>query len=89
VAPRQRVSLSAQTAILGALAEQSFAALRRSYHISYSRARRLLLRLPVPWLVLKTLWEAADRIRSHRLQPFLPEPVGILEDQGSWWWSLG
>lgn len=50
VAARQRVSVGAQTAILGALAEQSFAALRRSYGISYGRARRLLLRLPVPWL---------------------------------------
>lgn len=50
VAPRQRVSVRAQTAILGALAEQSFAALQRSCGIRYGRARRLLLRLPVPWL---------------------------------------
>lgn len=49
VAPRQRVSAAAQSAILGALAEQSFAALGRSYSISYSRAQRLILRLPVPW----------------------------------------
>lgn len=49
VAPRQRVSLMAQTALLGVLAEQSFAALRRSWGISYGRAQRLLLRLPVPW----------------------------------------
>ena len=49
VAPRQRVSVMAHVAILGALAEQSFAALRRSWGITYSRAQRLLLRLPVPW----------------------------------------
>lgn len=49
VAPRQRVSVPAQTALLGALAEQSFAALHRTWGIRYSRAQRLLLRLPVPW----------------------------------------
>lgn len=48
-AARQRVSLMAQGALLGLLAEQSFAALRRAWGISYGRARRLLLRLPVPW----------------------------------------
>jgi transposase len=49
VAPRQRVRVVAQRAILGALAEQSFAALRRAWGITYSRAQRLVLRLPVPW----------------------------------------
>lgn len=49
VAPRQRVSVQAQTAVLGALAEQSFAGLHRTWGIGYSRAQRLLLRLPVPW----------------------------------------
>lgn len=55
VAPHQRVSVQAQTALLGALAEQSFAAVRRSYGISYSRAQRLLLRLPVPWCAWTSL----------------------------------
>lgn len=49
VAPRQRASLTAQTSIIEALSEQSFAALRRTHGISYGRARRILLRLPVPW----------------------------------------
>lgn len=34
---------------VGAQAEQSFAGLRRAWGVSYSRARRLLLKLPVPW----------------------------------------
>lgn len=55
VAPRQRVSVQAQTTLLGALAQQSFAALRRTWGISYSRAQRLLLRLPVPWCDWPTL----------------------------------
>ena len=55
VAPRQRVSVVAQTALLGALAEQSFAAVARSYGISYGRAQRLLLRLPVPWCAWEEL----------------------------------
>lgn len=43
VAPRQRASVTAQVAALGALSEQSFAALARSHSISYRRARRWLL----------------------------------------------
>lgn len=49
VAPRQRVSVAAQVAVLAALSQQSFAGLRHSHRISYQRAQRLLLRLPVPW----------------------------------------
>jgi len=49
VARRQRASALAQVAVLGALREQSFAALKRSWDVSYGRARRMLLRLPVPW----------------------------------------
>lgn len=45
----QRVALVAQVALLQALREQSFAALRRAWGVSYQRARRVLLRLPVPW----------------------------------------
>lgn len=45
---RQRASVQAQLAVLKALSEQSFAALRRTLRVSYSRARRILLRLPVP-----------------------------------------
>ena len=33
-------------------------------------------------LTLKVLWEAADRICSRRLHPFLPELVSVLERQG-------
>lgn len=49
VAPRARMSITAAAAILGALRELSFAALARSHGVSYGRARRALLRLPVPW----------------------------------------
>lgn len=49
VAKRQRVALMAQVAMLQALREQSFASLKRAWQVSYHRARRVLLRLPVPW----------------------------------------
>lgn len=49
VALRQRTSVQAQIALLKALTEQSFAGLGRSLHVGYWRARRILLRLPVPW----------------------------------------
>ena len=32
--------------------------------------------------VLKVVWEATDRLCSKRLQPFLPEVVGVLQDWG-------
>lgn len=31
---------------------------------------------------LKTLWEASDRVRGKRLQPFLPELTEALERHG-------
>ncbi|MBI4757767.1 MAG: transposase [Chloroflexi bacterium] len=46
---RQRVTMAAQVAVLGALAEQNFASVERSWGVSYGRARRMLLRLPVLW----------------------------------------
>lgn len=46
---RQRVSVQAQVAVLKALTEQSFAALSRSLHVGYWRARRILMKLSVPW----------------------------------------
>lgn len=46
---RQRVSVQAQAAFLGALKEQSFAGLRRSLQVGYWQARRVLMRLGVPW----------------------------------------
>jgi len=49
VARRQRVSMTAQVAILTALREQGFAMLRRGWQVSYWQARRMLLRLPIPW----------------------------------------
>lgn len=49
VGKRQRVALQAQVTMLNELKAQSFAALRRDWRVSYSRARRVLLRLPVPW----------------------------------------
>lgn len=49
VGPRQRVSVQAQVAVLTALGEQGFAMLRRSWDVRYGRARRMLLRLPIPW----------------------------------------
>lgn len=49
LAPRARISVAAQVAILAALRELSFAALARSHGVSYGRARRALERLPVPW----------------------------------------
>jgi transposase len=49
VARRQRVGVMAQVSIIDSLAEQSFAALRRTCRVSYGQARRILLRLPVPW----------------------------------------
>jgi transposase len=49
VAPRARMSVGAQVALLSALRELSFAALARSHGVSYGQARRALLRLPVPW----------------------------------------
>ena len=49
VAPRARMSVTAQVAILTTLGELSFAALTRSLGVSYGRARRALERLPVPW----------------------------------------
>lgn len=55
VARRQRMSLVAQTSTVQALAEQSFASVRRTHGISYGRARRILLRLPVPWCDWDTL----------------------------------
>jgi transposase len=36
--------------MLSALREQSFAALKRTWGLSYQRVRRILLRLPVPWV---------------------------------------
>jgi transposase len=45
----KRSSVQAQLAVLKALSEQSFAALRRTLQVSYSRARRMLMCLPVPW----------------------------------------
>ena len=49
VASRQRVSVQGQVAVLQALAEHSYAALGRSLRVTYGRARRMLMRLPVPW----------------------------------------
>jgi transposase len=49
LAPRARMSVTAQVTILAALRELSFAALARSHGVSYGQARRVLLRLPVPW----------------------------------------
>jgi transposase len=49
LAPRARMSVTAQMTIVAALREVPFAALRRSHGVSYGAARRLLLRLPVPW----------------------------------------
>jgi transposase len=49
VARRQRVGVMAQVSIIDTLAEQSFAGLRRTCGVSYGRARRILLRLPIPW----------------------------------------
>lgn len=49
VAPRQRMSGVAQEGVLGVLREQSFAGLQRTLGVSYGRARRVLLRLPLPW----------------------------------------
>jgi len=49
VGKHQRMSTMAQVTVLGVLAEQSFAGLRRGWGISYGRARRILLRLQVPW----------------------------------------
>jgi transposase len=46
---RQRVSVQAQAALLAALKEQSFAGLKRSLQIGYWQARRVLMRLGVPW----------------------------------------
>lgn len=49
LAPRARMSVGAQMALLVALRELSFAALARSHGVGYGQARRALLRLPVPW----------------------------------------
>lgn len=49
VGRRQRVGGFAQVSLLQALKEQSFAALRRAWQVSYGRVRRILMRLPVPW----------------------------------------
>lgn len=49
VAKHQRLSVQAQVTVLKTLTEQSFAALGRSLHVGYWRARRILMRLPVPW----------------------------------------
>lgn len=43
------MSIIAQVQLLEALAERSFASLTRGMGISYGRARRVLLRLKVPW----------------------------------------
>jgi transposase len=45
----QRIGTLAGVAVLHALREQSFASLMRAWQVSYGRARRVLLRLPVPW----------------------------------------
>jgi transposase len=55
VAPRARMSVGAQVAILTALRELSFAGLARSHGVSYGQARRALERLPVPWCDWATL----------------------------------
>lgn len=38
---------------------------------------------------LREVWEAADRICSKRLTPFLPELVAVLERQGELAWETG
>lgn len=55
VSRRQRMSVAAQVSMLRALSEQSFAALKRTHGIGYCTARRVLLRLPVPWCDWNTL----------------------------------
>jgi transposase len=49
VRPHSRMSVAGEVSLLLALREASFAALRRSHGVSYGRARRSLLRLPLPW----------------------------------------
>jgi len=49
VGKSQRMSILAQVQLLEALAERSFASLKRTMGVSYGRARRVLLRLKAPW----------------------------------------
>lgn len=53
--PRQRMSIQAQASLIAQLAEESFAAIKRSLGISYGRVRRCLERLPLPWVDWKVL----------------------------------
>ena len=50
VASKQRMSILAQLDLLQALAERSFASLKRGNGVSYGQVKRVLLRLKVPWL---------------------------------------
>jgi|AMFO01.1.fsa_nt_gi Uncharacterized protein conserved in archaea len=45
--------------MLSALRERSFAALKRTWGLSYQRVRRILLRLPVPWADWSVQWASA------------------------------
>lgn len=52
---RQRVGRQAQVSLLQSLAEQSFSWVKRNLQVGYWRMRRILERLPLPWVDLRQL----------------------------------
>ena len=55
MASHQRMSIQAQVSLITQLAEQNFAAVRRSLGVSYGRVRRCLEKLPLPWVEWEVL----------------------------------